>query len=184
MQGGTLSSTGSWLPSPPHLAAHTRAELCCLIRNICSPEARACIVTPLGQAARTSPLPQLCIAAGMGSTLQPHHGTPATSGTGDPQGLQSKLTPPAPIGLNQLPKVKVTKGTAGQSLRAWPLPHRHREGHSSAPPAPSLSPGTARGSAPSQNSARQVTKTLKNPTLKKTEAVASARKRKERVSQQ
>lgn len=34
------------------------------------------------------------------------------------------------------------------------------------PPAPSLSPATAWGSAPSQNSARHVTKTPKNPTLK------------------
>lgn len=35
------------------------------------------------------------------------------------------------------------------------------------PTSPFSNPGTVRGSAPSQNSARQVIKTLKNPTLKK-----------------
>lgn len=43
-RGVTPSSTGFWLPSPLHLAAYTRAELCSPIRNICSPEGRT--VTP------------------------------------------------------------------------------------------------------------------------------------------
>lgn len=137
VQGGTLSSTGSWLPRPSHLAAHTRAELHSPIRNICSPEARTCTATP----GPGCPLPQLCTPAGMGSTLQPVQGTPAASGTG----LQSKLTPLAPMGLNQLPKVKVTPGSRGHcgsvpaGRAAWPLPHPYRR-HSSAPSSPLSEP--------------------------------------------
>lgn len=141
-RGVTPSSTGSWLPSPLHLAAYTRAELCSPIRNICSPEGRT--VTPrLGcqnQPPSHSSAPQL----GWAAALQPLHGTTATSGTGDPQGLQSKLTPPVPTGLNQLLKVKVTPGSSGHcgsvpaGRAARPLPHPHGGRHSSAPPAPSL----------------------------------------------
>lgn len=146
-RGGTLSSTGSWLPSPPQLAAHTRAELHSPIRNTCSPEARTCTVTP--QARLSEP------ASSHSSAPQLGWAAPCNPSTGPQQllGLQSKLTPPAPMGLNQLPKVKVTLGSQGHcgsvpaGRAAWPLAHPHG-GHSSAPPAPSVSPGTAWGAQP------------------------------------